>query len=156
MLDGVSVHARPAGDTALVRVTVPVKPLTGATVMVDVTATPTFTLTLVGLAVTVKSGMATLNVTAVMWDSAPLVPVTVTTKLPLVVAVHDRVNVPEPVTLVGGRVQVMPVAGLLVEAKLPTPGNPLPAAMSISEVPPWFPLRGTFVGWAAFGRSWTW
>ncbi len=63
MLDGVSVHVRPAGDTALVRVTVPVKPLTGATVIVEVTATPTFTLALDGLAVTVKSGMATLNVT---------------------------------------------------------------------------------------------
>src|SRR5438094_9807398 len=106
MLDGVSVHARPAGDTALVRVTVPVTPLAGATGMVDVTATPTFTLTLVGLAVTVKSGMATLNVTAVMWDSAPLVPVTVTTKLPLVVAVHHRVSVREPVTLAAARVRV--------------------------------------------------
>jgi hypothetical protein len=37
------------------RVTVPVKPLTEATVMVEVPATPVFTLTLVGLAVIVKS-----------------------------------------------------------------------------------------------------
>ncbi len=155
MLDGVSVHARPAGDTVLVRVTVPVKPLIGATVMVEVAATPTFTLALVGLAVTVKSGMATLNVTVVLWDSAPFVPVTVTAKLPLVVAVHERVEVPEPVTLVGVRVQVMPVAGLLVEVKLTTPANPLTAVMVIVEVPAWLTLTGTLVGLAAIVKSWT-
>ena len=37
------------------RVTVPVKPFTGATVMVEVPVTPAFTVTLVVLAVTVKS-----------------------------------------------------------------------------------------------------
>jgi len=155
MLDGVSVHARLAGDTALLRVAVPVKPLTGATVIVEVASTPTFTLALVGLAATVKSGMATLNVTVMLWDSAPFVLVTVTTKLPLVVAVHERVEVPEPVTLVGVRVQVMPVAGLLVEVKLTTPVNPLTAVMAIVEVPAWFTLRGTLVGLAAIVKSWT-
>ena len=60
MLDGVRVHVRPVGDTELVRVTVPVKPLTGVTVMVEVAAAPTFTLSVVGLAVTVKSATATL------------------------------------------------------------------------------------------------
>ena len=37
------------------RVTVPVKPFTGATVIVEVPVTPAFTVTLVVLAVTVKS-----------------------------------------------------------------------------------------------------
>jgi hypothetical protein len=37
------------------RVTVPAKPFRGATVIVEVPATPTFTVTLVALAVTVKS-----------------------------------------------------------------------------------------------------
>jgi hypothetical protein len=37
------------------RVTVPAKPLTGATVMVEVPATPAFTVALDGLAVIVKS-----------------------------------------------------------------------------------------------------
>jgi hypothetical protein len=55
MLAGDSVQVKPAGDTALVRATVPVKPLTGATVTVDVPAALAFTVTLVGLAVTVKS-----------------------------------------------------------------------------------------------------
>ena len=149
------MHVRPAGDTALVRVTVPVKPLTGATVMVEVAATPTFALTLVGLAVTVKSAMATLNVTVVLWDSAPFVPVTVTTKLPLLVAVQERVEVPEPVTLVGVRVPVMPVAGLLVDVKLTTPANPLTAVTVIVEVPAWLTLTGTLVGLAAIVKSWT-
>src|SRR5438093_2891796 len=142
MLDGVSVHARPAGDTALVRVTVPEKPLTGARVMVEVAATPTFTLKLVGLAVTVKSGMATLNVTVALCDNVPPVPVTVTTKLPLVVAVHERVEVPEPITLVGIRVHVTPVAGLLVDVRLTTPANPLIGVTVIVEVPAWLTLTG--------------
>jgi len=49
------VQVRPAGETDEVRATVPVKPFTGATVIVDVPATPTFTVTAVGLAVTLKS-----------------------------------------------------------------------------------------------------
>src|SRR6266516_5343550 len=153
MLDGVSVHVRPAGATVLVRVTVPVKPLTGATVMVEVAATPTFTLALVGLAVTVKSGTATLNITVVLWDSAPFVPVTVTTKLPLVVAVHESVEVPGPVTLVGVRVQAMPVPASLVEVKLTTPANPLTAVTAIVEVPARLMLTGTLVGFAAIVKS---
>jgi hypothetical protein len=55
MLVGVRVQVRPAGATAEVRATVPVNPLTGATVIVDVAATPTSTLAIVGLADTVKS-----------------------------------------------------------------------------------------------------
>lgn len=63
MLLGVRVQVRPAGETELVRVTVPVKPFTGATVIVEVPETPALTVTLVGLAVTVKSGTATVYVT---------------------------------------------------------------------------------------------
>jgi len=61
MLDGVSVHVIPAGETDEVRATVPVKPLIGATVIVEVPATPALTATVVGLAVTEKSATATLN-----------------------------------------------------------------------------------------------
>ena len=67
---------RPAGATDDVSATVPVNPLTGATVMVDVAATPTLTLAVVGLAVTVKS--VTVTVTVAVWVRDPLVPVTVT------------------------------------------------------------------------------
>jgi hypothetical protein len=55
MLLGVRVHVRPAGETALVRATVPVKPLIGATVIVEVAAVPAVVVTEVGLAETLKS-----------------------------------------------------------------------------------------------------
>jgi hypothetical protein len=50
------VQVKPvAGDIEDVRATVPAKPFTGATVIVDVPATPAFTLRLVGVAAMVKS-----------------------------------------------------------------------------------------------------
>jgi hypothetical protein len=51
----VSVQARFVELVVTASVTVPVKPLSGATVIADVPATPVFTVTLVGLTVTVKS-----------------------------------------------------------------------------------------------------
>ena len=76
MLDGLRMQTRPGGETTDVRVTVPVNPLTGATVMAELAGEPALVVTLLGLAVTVKSW--TVNVTVVEWDSEPLVPVTVT------------------------------------------------------------------------------
>ena len=55
MLAGVRVQVRPAGDTELVRATVPVKPFTGATVIVEVAAVPAGVVAEVGAAVTEKS-----------------------------------------------------------------------------------------------------
>ncbi len=55
MLLGVRVQVRPAGETDEVSATVPVNPLTGATVIVEVPAIPPLTVTLVGDAATVKS-----------------------------------------------------------------------------------------------------
>ena len=49
------MQVRPAGDTAAVRATAPVKPLTGATVIVEVTAAPVTVLTEAGLALRPKS-----------------------------------------------------------------------------------------------------
>jgi hypothetical protein len=55
-LVGVRVHVRPvAGDTAAVRLTVPVKPWRAVTVIVDVPAVPASVATEVGLADIVKS-----------------------------------------------------------------------------------------------------
>jgi hypothetical protein len=62
MLLGVRVHVSPAGDTELVSATVPVKPWTGATVIVDVAAVPAVVVTEVGPAVTVKSFTVTVTV----------------------------------------------------------------------------------------------
>ena len=57
ILVGLRVQARPvAGDTVSDSATVPAKPLVAETVIVEVPAELTATLTLVGLAVTVKFG----------------------------------------------------------------------------------------------------
>lgn len=59
ILGGDGVQVRPVdGETLAERVTVPVKPLTPVTVIVEAPAEPTPTLTLVGLATIVKSGVA--------------------------------------------------------------------------------------------------
>jgi hypothetical protein len=95
----IAPHARPEG-TVSVKVTTPVNPFTAVTVMVDVADEPA--LTAAGEdALIVKSGAAPkVKVAVAEWDSDPLVPVTVTVKVPVVVDVQDRVAVPEPVTLV--------------------------------------------------------
>ena len=70
------MQVRPAGETVEVNATVPVKPFTGVTVIVEVAAAPELAAILVGLAVTVSS--VTVTVTVALRDSDPLVPVTVT------------------------------------------------------------------------------
>jgi hypothetical protein len=62
MLLGVRVQVKPAGETELVSATVPVNPLTGATVTVEVAAVPTVVVTEAGLAATVKSVTLTVTV----------------------------------------------------------------------------------------------
>ena len=57
ILVGLRVQVNPVeGDTVSDNATVPVKPFVAETVIVEVPAEPTATLTLVGLAVTVKFG----------------------------------------------------------------------------------------------------
>jgi len=64
MLLGVRVQDKPvAGDIDDVRATVPAKPFTGATVIVEVPASPAFTVRLVGAAATVKSWTFRVTVT---------------------------------------------------------------------------------------------
>jgi hypothetical protein len=63
------------------------------------------------------------------------VPVTVTVKAPLVVAVHDKIEVPEPETVVRVREQVIPLVGLIVKVRLTTPANPLTAVIVIVDAP---------------------
>jgi hypothetical protein len=79
MLVGLTVQVSTGlvGETLVVSATVPVKPLTGITVIMDVTATFGVVFTVVGLANIWKSTTWTLIV-AVVWDRDPLVPVTVT------------------------------------------------------------------------------
>jgi hypothetical protein len=79
--------------------------------------------------------------------------VTVTVKVPLADGVHDRVEVPDPVTLVGDRVHVSPVAGETVAVRLTTPANPLSAVTVIVEVPAVPTVVVTVVGLAAIVKS---
>lgn len=64
-------------------------------------------------------------------------------------------DVPEPVTLVGVRVQVIPVVGLMPDAKLTTPLNPLREVTVMAEVPATPALTVTVVGLAEMVKSWT-
>ena len=51
------------------------------------------------------------------------------------VPLHESVEVPEPVKLVGVRAQVKPVAGLMLEVKLTMLANPSSAVTVIVEGP---------------------
>ena len=79
--------------------------------------------------------------------SAPLVPVTVTVYIPAMPE-HEIVDVPEPVTLVGIRVQAIPVAGLMLDVKLTIPLKPLRPVTVIVEAPDTPALVVTVVGLA--------
>lgn len=76
ILAGATLQARPDGEAVDDKLTVPVKPFTGATVIVEVAVDPAFAEVLVGLAVTLKSWL--VMVTVAVWVIPPLVPVTVT------------------------------------------------------------------------------
>jgi len=110
---------------ATARATVPVNPLRGATVIVEVPATPEFTVTLVGLAARVKS--CTITLTLVELVVLPLTAFTVTVKVPAE-PLHDNaeVLVAGTTTLVGVNLQdsapgppVTVVERLTVPVKVP-------------------------------------
>jgi hypothetical protein len=63
------------------------------------------------------------------------------------------VEVPEPVTLVGVRVQVKPLVGLMLEVKLTTPANPSSAVTVIVEIPVAPAGTVALVGLAAIVKS---
>jgi len=133
----------------VVRPTTPAKPLTAVTVIVEVPAAFTLTLTLDGLAAIVKSW--TVKVTGPpVWDSSPLEPVTETGKVPVVVNVQDRVLVPEPGT-VGG----LSVHAVLLADRLTVPEKPLRPVTVTVEVPGEFTFKVTDVGLALIVKSWT-
>ena len=62
---------------------------------------------------------------------------------------------PEPITLVGVRVQVSPVVGLVFDVKLTIPLKPLREVMVMVEVPATPVLTVTVVGLAEMVKSWT-
>jgi len=78
------------------------------------------------------------------------VPVTPTWNVPVEVNVHDSVEVPEPVRLVGDVVQ-----DVLLVARLTTPAKPFIADTVIVEVPAALTFTLTLVGLAVIVKSWT-
>lgn len=66
---------------------------------------------------------------------------------------QESVEVPAPVTLVGVRVQVKPVAGLMLEVRLTTPANPSSAVTVIVDVPEAPARTVALVGAAAIVKS---
>jgi hypothetical protein len=142
------VHDRLVEFVVTARVTIPVKPFIGATLMLDVLIAPAFTVTLVGLALTLKSW--TMNATVTEWDREGLVPVTVTCMIAAEANVHDSVELPEPVSLVGVRVQAV-----LLLTRLTTPPKPFNPVIVIVEVARLPALMVTLVGLAAIVKSWT-
>jgi hypothetical protein len=143
-LVGVTVHE----VLLVVRATVPLKPFCAATVIVEVPAALTFTVTLVGLALTVKS--VTVKVTVTECDRLPLVPVTVTWMVAAAAKLQDRLEVPDPVTLVGVNVHEV-----LLLARLTTPANPWSAPIVIVEEPAEPARTVMLVGLALMVKSWT-
>ena len=67
---------------------------------------------------------------------------------------HDNVEVPEPVRLVGVRVQVNPVEGLTEVVRLTTPLKPCRAVIVIVEVPEAPAFTVAEIGLAEIVRSW--
>lgn len=66
---------------------------------------------------------------------------------------HDRMEVPEPVTLVGVRVQARPVLGDIVAVRSTTPPKPCRAVIVTVEVPEAPARTVPVVGLAAIVKS---
>jgi hypothetical protein len=64
------------------------------------------------------------------------------------------VDVPDPVTLFGVRVQVKPVTGLMLDVRLTTPLKLWSAEIVMVEVPAVPPLTLIEVGLAVIVKSW--
>ena len=89
-----------------------------------------------------------------MCDRAPLVPVTLTVKVPVTDPMQDRVEVPEPpVILVEDRVQTSPVDGDTVSASPTVPVKPLTGDTVMVEVPAVPTTAVTLVGLALIVKS---
>ncbi len=120
--------------TVSVSVTVPVNPVLKATVIVEVA--DVLTVTAAGeVAPTLK--LAVVKVNVVLWDAAPLVPVTDTVKVPDDVLLHDRLAVEGEggnVTLVGLIAEQVSPAGT-VSVNATVPANPLTPVTVIVDVP---------------------
>jgi hypothetical protein len=140
-LVGLRVQERPvAGEMLEARFTVPVKPTSEVTVMVDEpvpSAVESPIETVVGLADTMKSSSEKLTCVECVPLAVPFVPVTVTVYSPEVVPVHVSVEVPDAprVTVVGLSEHEMPVVGEVVSDRVMVPVKPLNDVRVIVDEP---------------------
>jgi hypothetical protein len=132
----------------VVRLTRPAKPLSAVTLTAEVPAASALTVTVVGLAVVVKSW--TVKVMVTEWERKALVPVTPTWTVDTDAKVQDSVALPDPVVLVGESVH-----DVLFVVRLDVPAKPLTAVTVIEEVPTALTFTLTLVGLAAMVKSWT-
>ncbi len=132
-LVGLGLAEQPVGAPVVVNETIPVKPFTPVTVMVEVPEEPADKLIEVGLAVTVKS--VTVTETVAVLDLVPLVPVTVTVKVAALEQLTVSVEMPDVprLTLVGLSVALQP-AGAPVTVRLTIPVKPLTLVTVIVDV----------------------
>ena len=103
---------------------------------------------LAGLTVRAKS--CTMYIASAECDKPLLVPVTFTSTFPADAKVQDRVELPEPATLVG-----LAVHDVLLVAKLTRPVKPLREVIVIVDVPAEPARTVTEVGLDVTVKSWT-
>jgi len=125
----------PVGDDVADSVTAPENPLRGTMLMIVEPELPAWIEREVGLAEIAKSGGEDVKVTVAECESDPLVPVTVTVKVPIVDGVHDKMEVPELVRLEGLRLQLISVEGDADEDNETVPVKAFRKPTVIVEVP---------------------
>jgi hypothetical protein len=147
VLAGLKLAVTPAGRPEADKLTLPLNPLVGLTVMVLLALLPCVTETLAGDAESVKFGAAfTVRVTVVVWLKLPEVPVIVTVAFPVVaVPLAVSVKLLVPVVLAGLKLAVTP-AGSPDADRLTLPVKPLVGftVMVLLPLPPWVTV--TLVG----------
>lgn len=133
VLVGLKEAVTPWGKPETDRLTLPVKPCCGVTVIVDATWPERARLSELGEAERAKP--VTVSESVVLWDNAPDVPVIVMVTVPrLAVVLAVRVSVLVVVVLVGLNAAVTPV-GRPVAERLTLPLNPFSGAMVIVLFP---------------------
>jgi hypothetical protein len=148
------VHDRPVdGDMEELNCTMPTKPLTDDTVIVDVVVEPALVVRLDALALIEKSGTAILNVTVAVWESNPSAPLTVTVYDPGRDAVHDSVEDPEPPEMVVGLRPQLMLVDEAVTVRVTVSTKPLAGLIVIVEVSAEFTFPVRLVGFASTAKS---
>jgi hypothetical protein len=136
-----------------VNCTMPTKPLTDDTVIVDVVVKPAVVVRLDGLALIEKSGTAILNVTVALWESNPSAPLTVTVYDPGRDAVHDSVEEPEPPAMVVALRPQLMLVDEAVTVRVTVSTKPLAGLIVIVEVSAEFTFPVRLVGFASTAKS---